>query len=149
MGRPNKPDVLADAPRLVDKVAREHHEVDKAKHVQTKNLKPIAKGEVRNPYGRKGKSGLGGVSLKTSFKAYIASLDKYAQNDVWEGLYRRCCSGDPAAIKLLVSLNDECPDYIPEVQGEQAPHITIVMPPKTAVQQTKDIAAPDTIAPNA
>lgn len=71
------------------------------------NLKPIAKGEVKNPYGRKGKDGKGGLSLKNEFKRFIENMEEADRDAVWAGLWMRATTGDVSAIKLFVELNDE------------------------------------------
>ena len=100
-------------------------------------LKPCQKGEVRNPYGRKGKSGKGGLMLKTEYQAWLASLSEDQRKLVWNALYAKACNGDIQAIKLLVSMNNENPDYIPEETADTAPTVTIVMPTKETVETVK------------
>lgn len=76
-------------------------------HPNVENLTPFEKGKVSNPYGRRGKSGKGGFSLKTSFKNYLRTLDADSQRAIWVGLHTKAASGDPAAIKLMFELNGE------------------------------------------
>lgn len=71
------------------------------------NLTPVQKGEIKNPHGKKGKSGTGGLSLKTSYKRYINSLPASDHDKIWAGLFHKCRTGDVAAIRLLIELNDE------------------------------------------
>jgi hypothetical protein len=71
------------------------------------NLRPIVSGEVRNSWGRNGKDGNGGMSLKSSYKEYINKLPNTEHDKIWSGLFQKCRSGDVAAIRLLVELNDE------------------------------------------
>lgn len=68
---------------------------------------PVAKGEVRNKFGRKGKDGTGGITLKGEFKKYIQNISEDERNAVWTGLYTKAMLGDVAAIKLWVELNGE------------------------------------------
>lgn len=90
-------------------------------------VKPIEKGEVRNPYGRKGKDGKGGITLKGEFRNYIQNISKEERDAVWLGLYTRAMSGDVAAIKLWVELNGE---QVNEqlVQSESGAKIVINIP---------------------
>ena len=67
----------------------------------------IKPGEVKNPYGRKGKDGTGGVSLKKEFKAYLNRLSVAERDAVWTGLYTKAMLGDVPALKMLVELNGE------------------------------------------
>lgn len=67
----------------------------------------IKPGEVKNPYGRKGKNGTGGVSLRTEFKAYLNRLSVDERDAVWAGLYNKAMLGDVPALKMLVELNGE------------------------------------------
>lgn len=93
------------------------------------NLNPVKKGEVRNPYGRKGANGAGGFSLKESYRRYLSTLDEDAQNAVWTGLYLKACGGDVPAIKLFVELNGEIVNEQVQVQ-DNGTRIIIQMPPK-------------------
>lgn len=88
---------------------------------------PIKPGEVRNPYGRKGKDGKGGITLKGEFRDYIKSISAEERNAVWIGLYTKAMLGDVAAIKLWVELNGE---QINEqlVQSESGAKIVINIP---------------------
>lgn len=91
---------------------------------------PIAKGEVRNPNGRKGKDGTGGVTLKGEFKRYLQGRSVEERDAVWTGLWTKAMLGDVAAIKLWVELNGE--KIIEDVQvdtGDKGPKIIIQMPP--------------------
>lgn len=93
------------------------------------NLKPIAKGECRNPNGRKGKDGNGGITLKGEFRNYIKNISEDERNAVWTGLYTKAMLGDVAAIKLWVELNGE--RVVEDVQvdtGSNGPKIIIQMP---------------------
>lgn len=92
------------------------------------NLKPVVKGEVRNPAGRKGKDGKGGFSLKESYRRYLSTLDENAQNAVWTGLYLKATTGDVPAIKLFVEMNGELVNEQIQVQDNGA-KIIIQMPP--------------------
>lgn len=40
------------------------------------NLKPVEKGEIRNPYGRAGKSGDGGLNRSTIVKKWLTAIEK-------------------------------------------------------------------------
>lgn len=93
------------------------------------NLKPVVKGEVRNKYGRKGKDGNGGFSLKESYRKFLSTLDEDAQNAVWTGLYIKATSGDVSAIKLFVEMNGEIVNEQVQVQ-DNGTRIIIQMPPK-------------------
>lgn len=110
------------------------------KHTQNQksldNLVPLKKGQVLNPWGRKGKSGTGGVSLKNSYQKFLNMLSPEHRQAIWDGLYRRACSGDATAIKLMVTLNGECPEFNQSTDS-QAPQLTIVMPPKDTVSRVK------------
>lgn len=101
------------------------------------SLKPCTKGEVRNPYGRKGKSGTGGLCLKKEYANWMASLSEDQRKLVWNALYIKACNGDIQAIKLLVSMHNENPDYMPEETADAAPTVTIVMPTKETVETIK------------
>ena len=93
------------------------------------NLKPIAKGECRNPHGRKGADGKGGITLKGEFRDYIKNATKEQRDAVWVGLWNKAMSGDVAAIKLWVELNGE--RIVDDVQvdtGSNGPKIIIQMP---------------------
>jgi len=94
------------------------------------NLKPIKPGEKRNPYGRRGKSGTGGFSMLSSFKAYIEEAHPGTITSVWNGLVRKAKEGDTKAIELIVRLNQERIDAPTTVQVENGPQIIINMPPK-------------------
>lgn len=71
------------------------------------NLTPVQKGQILNPDGKKGKTGDKGLSLKASYKKYINSLPPSDHDKIWAGLFHKCRTGDVAAIRLLVELNDE------------------------------------------
>lgn len=71
------------------------------------NLTPVQKGQILNPDGKKGKTGDKGLSLKASYKKYINSLPASDHDKIWAGLFHKCRTGDVAAIRLLVELNDE------------------------------------------
>lgn len=71
------------------------------------NLRPIQKGEVRNPYGKRGKSGFGGFSLKNNLKCFLSMLTPTQRNNFFNGLYTKATEGDVQAIKLMAELNDE------------------------------------------
>jgi len=67
----------------------------------------IKPGEVKNPYGRKGKDGTGGVSLKNEFKSYLNRLSQSERDAVWTGLFTKAMLGDVPALKMWVELNGE------------------------------------------
>ena len=93
------------------------------------NLKPNKGGEVANIYGRRGKSGTGGLSLKNEFKKFITNISEDERNAVWTGLYTKAMLGDVAAIKLWVELNGEQVNEQVQVQ-DNGTRIIIQMPPK-------------------
>lgn len=68
---------------------------------------PVAKGEVRNPHGRKGKDGTGGITLKGEFRDFIKRVSRDERDAVWIGLMTKAMQGDTQAIKLWVELNGE------------------------------------------
>jgi len=113
----------------------------KRSHPGSENLKPAKPGDVRNPWGRAGKNGMGGLSLKTNFRNWLNRIPEAQRQAIWDGLYRKACSGDAAAIKLMVSLNDECPDFQPDTTTDTSNQVTIVMPPKETVTivKSKDV----------
>lgn len=93
------------------------------------NLRPIKEGEVKNKFGRKGKSGTGGLSLKGEFRDYIQNATKEQRDAVWVGLWNKAMSGDVAAIKLWVELNGErVVDDVHVDTGSNGPKIIIQMP---------------------
>ena len=96
------------------------------------NLKPIAKGECRNPYGRKGKDGTGGITLKGEFRDYIKNATKEQRDAVWVGLWNKAMSGDVAAIKLWVELNGEQVNE-QKVEATSGAQIVINIPPAEEV----------------
>lgn len=93
------------------------------------NLKPVQKGECRNPWGRKGKQGDGGLSLKESYRKFLNHLSEDEQNAVWMGLYTKAMLGDVQAIKLFVEMNGEQVNEQVQVQ-DNGTRIVIQMPPK-------------------
>ena len=93
------------------------------------NLKPVQKGECRNPWGRRGKDQNSGFSLKESYRRFLSTLDEDAQNAVWTGLYVKATTGDVAAIKLFVEMNGEVVSEQVQVQ-DNGTRIIIQMPPK-------------------
>lgn len=97
------------------------------------NLRPNKKGECRNPWGRSGKDGNGGFSLKTNYQTWLSHLSDRERDEIWKGLYAKAIAGDPSAIKLLVSLNNENPDFEPDTNKADGTNITIVMPNKNNV----------------
>lgn len=87
----------------------------------------IQKGEIKNPWGRKGKDGNGGVSLKNEFKAFLNRLSQDDRDAVWAGLFSKAMMGDVPALKMWVELNGE---QINEqlVQSESGAKIVINIP---------------------
>lgn len=71
------------------------------------NLKPIKPGEVRNPWGRSGKDGNQGFSLKYTFKRFLQDLTPDKIELIWKALYAKSLEGDTKSIELMVKLNDE------------------------------------------
>lgn len=90
---------------------------------------PVAKGEVRNPHGRKGKDGTGGITLKGEFRDFIKRVSKDERDAVWIGLMTKAMQGDTQAIKLWVELNGEVVNEQVQVQ-DNGTRIIIQMPPK-------------------
>lgn len=97
------------------------------------NLIPIQPGEVRNKYGRAGKDGTGGFSLKATLKNYLNNLPKAEKDNFFSGLYRKVREGDVAAIKLIAELNGEMVTQV-EVQNALG---CVILPPK-APKETGD-----------
>lgn len=93
------------------------------KSVETR-IKP---GEVKNPYGRKGKDGMGGVSLKKEFKAFLNRMTTEERDAVWMGLMTKAMMGDVPATKLWVELNDEQVNE-QRVEAEAGAQIVINIP---------------------
>ena len=61
----------------------------------------------RNPWGRRGKSGKEGLSLKNSYREYMGQLDDDERDAIWRGLVMKGRMGDVPAIKLIIELNGE------------------------------------------
>lgn len=88
----------------------------------------IKPGEVKNPYGRKGKDGQGGVSLKHEFKAFLNRLSVDERDAVWNGLYMKAMTGDVPALKMLVELNGEVVNE-QQIEATSGAQIVINIPP--------------------
>lgn len=94
------------------------------------NLKPCKPGEARNPWGLHGKDGTKGFSLKENYRMWLSKLNEKDRAEIWKGLYLKAIKGDINAIKLLVSLNDENPDFTDKDATTDGSNITIVLPNK-------------------
>lgn len=94
------------------------------------NLKHAKKGEpTRNPWGRKGKNGLGGFSIKSGAKAFLSLLDEEQRTNFFIGLYNKCLDGDVPAIKLMAELNSEL-DSNPKVEVGSGAQVVVMVPPR-------------------
>lgn len=93
------------------------------------NLKPTKKGDVLNPYGRGGKDGTKGLSLKNLLKARLAKMEKDEIDSFFEGLLLKARDGDHQAMKLLLLMNDEPLESV-KVEAESGVKISISIPPK-------------------
>lgn len=96
-----------------------------------KNLKPIQPGECRNPHGRKGKDGTGGMSLKGELKAHLNRLTQAQRENFFNGLIAKCIEGDVNAIKLATLMNDEPLEAVRvDAEADNGVRISISMPAK-------------------
>lgn len=93
------------------------------------NLQPIKAGEVKNKYGRKGKDGTKGLSLKNLLKARLAKMEKDEIDSFFEGLLLKARDGDHQAMKLLLLMNDEPLESV-KVEADTGVRIQITMPAK-------------------
>lgn len=93
------------------------------------NLKPTKKGDVLNPYGRGGKDGTKGLSLKNLLKARLAKMEKDEIDSFFEGLLLKARDGDHQAMKLLLLMNDEPLESV-KVEADTGVRIQITMPAK-------------------
>lgn len=94
--------------------------------------KLIQKGEIKNPYGRKGKDGTGGVSLKQEFKNFLNRLSPDERDAIWIGLMTKAMTGDVPATKLWVELNGEQVNE-QKVEATSGAQIVINIPPAEEV----------------
>lgn len=92
----------------------------------------IKKGEIKNPYGRKGKDGTGGVSLKQEFKNFLNRLSPDERDAIWIGLMTKAMTGDVPATKLWVELNGEQVNE-QKVEATSGAQIVINIPPAEEV----------------
>ena len=93
------------------------------------NLKLYQKGGVANPYGRGGKDGTKGLSLKTNLKNRLAKLSDAERESFFDGLLAKGAEGDVNAIKLMLMMNDEPLEQI-KVEADTGVRISIQMPAK-------------------
>ena len=100
------------------------------------NLKPVQKGEIRNPYGKKGEDGNGGFSLKTTFKHFLSNLTPDKIEMIWKALYKKSLEGDSKSIELMVKLNDEVLEARANMLANE--QIVINIPPKDGNGNDKD-----------
>lgn len=70
------------------------------------NLRPAQKGEVRNPWGTKGKNG-DSLRLKQSYRDFMTNISDKDKIAVWQGLLDEGKKGNVAAIKMLIELGGE------------------------------------------
>lgn len=70
------------------------------------NLRPAKKGDVRNPWGSKGKNG-DALTLKRSYREYMNALSDADKMGVWHGLLEEGKKGNVAAIKMMIELGGE------------------------------------------
>ena len=94
-------------------------------------LIPMKKGDpTRNPAGRAGKSGTGGLSLLASYRKFINEAPPGMVQGIWMGLVSRAQAGDTKAVELIVRLNQEA--IVPTMEQADAANrgitITIVDP---------------------
>ena len=94
------------------------------------NLKPVRKGEIRNPNGRRGKDGLGGFSLKEHLKRMLAKMGPDERDAFISGLLIKAAGGDVAAFKLVMEMNGEGDGITQEDGGLR---INVTLPPKEEV----------------
>lgn len=77
-------------------------------HPNPQNLKPIKKGQVLNPDGRKGKNGKKGFSILGAFRNQINNeMDPMDFKMILNGLCDKAKAGDTKAIELLIKINNE------------------------------------------
>lgn len=93
-------------------------------------------GNNLNPWGRTGKDGTKGFSLKSSYKRWLKTLPPEEQNKVWSGLFLKAKRGDIAAIKLFIELNDEVINsqrLLPDEVGGTTNQLIINIPAKEQI----------------
>ena len=93
-------------------------------------------GNSLNPWGRTGKDGTKGFSLKSSYKRWLKTLSPEEQNKMWNGLFLKAKRGDISAIKLFIELNDEVINtqrILPDELAGTTNQLIINMPAKEEV----------------
>ena len=80
---------------------------DEVRAKRIANLKPVAKGQVLNPSGRKGKLGDKGFSFVDTWRMTLQRMDPVDRDNLLIGLLRKVIEGDLNAIRLAVDLNLE------------------------------------------
>lgn len=103
-------------------------------------LKPAKKGDVTNPWGRRGKSGCEGFTVKGLLKRTLERLTDQARESLLLGLIAKARVGDVQAIRLITELNDELLGTAAVLQGavDEGVRISVVMPKKTELPRTAD-----------
>lgn len=92
------------------------------------NLRPQKAGEPSHgPNGRKGNDGKGGFSLKQHLKKMLAQMEPADRDAFMSGILMKASTGDVAAFKLILEMNDELQQVVAEDNGVR---ISIQMPPK-------------------
>lgn len=102
----------------------------KVSPVSLANLKPAKDGDIRNKYGRKGKDGLGGFSLKMHLKQMLNKMEPDERDGFIAGLLLKASTGDVAAFKLVMEMNGEGDGITQEDGGLR---INVTLPPKEEV----------------
>jgi hypothetical protein len=112
-------------------------------------LKPIKKGEVRNPYGRRGKSGCEGFTMKGLLKRTLERLTDQARESLLLGLIAKARVGDVQAIRLITELNDELLGTAAVLKDavDEGVRISVSVPKKTDLPRTAADSAPEPTDP--
>lgn len=100
------------------------------------NLKPVQKGEVRNPWGVKGKNGKGGYSFKAILEKVLFLAGENGNSDViaktvMDALISQAAQGNIKAIEILLDRFDGKVATKVEVSSEDG-LACIVLPEKVA-----------------
>ena len=92
------------------------------------NLRPQKAGEPTvGPNGRKGNDGKGGFSLKQHLKKMLANMEPADRDAFMSGILMKASTGDVAAFKLILEMNDELAQIATEDNGVR---ISIQVPAK-------------------
>lgn len=106
---------------------------DEVRAKRMANLKPVQKGQVLNPNGRKGKNGDKGFSFVETWRQTLQRMDPVDRDNILLGLLRRVIEGDLNAIRLAVDLNLEqvgLGAMVNQAIEDGGVRISVAMPPK-------------------